>query len=107
MNLRGKKKNTFEAYSYNDELSKADRGGQPFHTFIRLEYRQTDDWAGKTECQGAKGSERGCHDGKERGRERERERMEKQHVNSTHPGLEMVGWLIRGMRDERGSRSSR
>lgn len=100
MNLRGEKKKT-EVYSHNDELSKADRGGQPFHTFIRLEYRQTDDWAGKTECQGAKESERGCHDGKER------ERMEKQHVNSTHPGLEMVGWLIRGMRDERGSRSSR
>ncbi len=26
---------------------------------------------------------------------------------SAHSGLEMVGWLIRGMRDERGLRFSR
>lgn len=31
--------------------------------------------------------------------------MEQWFVNST--GLEMVGWLIRGMRDERGLRFSR
>lgn len=78
----------------NDELSKEDKSGQPFHTSIRLEYRQTDDCAGKNRMPGSKGNKRGCHDGKER-------------ENGGAVCKEMVGWLIRGMRDERGSRSSR
>lgn len=57
----------------NDELSKEDKSGQPFHTSIRLEYRQTDDCAGKTECQGAKGI-------KEDVMMEKRERMEEQYV---------------------------
>ncbi len=74
----------------NHELSKEDKGGQPFHTSVRQI-----DWAGITERQRAKGR-KGDVMMEERGNG-----MEEEHVNSAHSGL------IRGMRDERGSRSSR